>query len=111
MPFIPYRVLLNCPKESVNRVAFSSDTRFLASGGDDGCLCIHAFRLPSSYPLKAEYPGAITSLKWIPGAHRLFVGLSCGSVHLLDVVEVRLSPLNLPRLFSVLPYFYRQSGD
>lgn len=87
MPFSPYRVLLNCPKESVNRVAFSSDTKYLASGGDDGCLSIHLFRLSSSYPLKAEYPGAITSLKWIPGTHRLFVGLSCGSVHRLDVDE------------------------
>ncbi|TEB27318.1 WD40 repeat-like protein, partial [Coprinellus micaceus] len=114
MPFTPYRVLLNCPKESVNRVAFSSDTKLLASGGDDGCLCIHAFRLPSSYPLKAEYPAAITSLKWIPGTHRLFVGLSCGSVHLLSIddtvgqlVDVRVAHVS-PHDISSLALDWRR---
>lgn len=84
MPFFPQE-LNACPEHSVNCLAFSSDTRYLASGGDDGSVYIHAFKQSSSQPLKAEYSSAVTALKWIPETQRLFIGLASGSVHLLTI--------------------------
>lgn len=78
----------SCHTSSVNCLSFSSDGRYLASGGDDSTLFVHDCD-NGGQVYKLRYDRPVTAILWHPHHHMwAFIGFGDGKVLLMEVSYV-----------------------
>jgi WD40 repeat protein len=109
VPAFQHRKTLKVHSDNVNTIVFSTDGKFLATGGDDGLICIVNMQsLEVVRKFKAVSP--VRAIVWHPDSSNVIIaGLKNGVVNTIQL-KVRYS-LTLENTFESLSCSQGSSGN